>query len=53
MTARDLLSLMPKTLLITIPVVQQILPVAIVDSAITVLMTHKQRSDLRTVSDVF
>lgn len=50
MTARDLLSLMQKTFLITTPVVQQILPV---DSVVTVLMVHKQRSELRIVSAAF
>lgn len=50
MTARDLLSLMQKTFLITTPVVQQILPV---DSVVTVLMAHKQKSELRIVSAAF
>lgn len=53
MITRDLLSLMPKTFLITILVVQQILPIATVGSVITVLVAQKERPDLRIVSAAF
>lgn len=54
MTARNLLTWMLKTFLITIPVIQEILSVAMEASVITVLMADKRRSDVKgTTSAAF